>query len=42
MATALLVNPPATAIASIVSEEDTVIAPVYLVDEALGVVPFVV
>jgi hypothetical protein len=37
-----VVYPLATAIASRVSVEETVIAPVYGVDEVVGVVPFVV
>ena len=37
-----LVYPEATAIASIVSVADTVIAPVYLVDAVVGVEPLVV
>src|SRR5215469_16014721 len=40
--TVLLMNPLATAIASIVSVLLTVIGPVYFVDEVVGVVPFVV
>jgi hypothetical protein len=42
VATSLLVRPKATARASTVVVADNVIAPVYLVDEAVGVVPFVV
>jgi hypothetical protein len=38
----LLVKPVLTAIASSVSEALTVMVPEYFVDEAVGVVPFVV
>ena len=41
-ATALLVKPVATAMASMVSEAATVMAAVYLVDAAVGTVPLVV
>jgi hypothetical protein len=41
-ATALDEYPLAVAIASSVSDDETVIAPVYLVEETVGVVPFVV
>ena len=41
-ATALLVSPVATAIACSVSVELTVIAPVYWVEDVVGVVPLVV
>jgi hypothetical protein len=41
-ATALFENPVATAIASMVSVDETVIAPLYRVDDAVGIVPFVV
>ena len=40
--TALLVTPVATPIACTVSDVPTVIAPVYFVDEVVGVVPSVV
>jgi hypothetical protein len=40
--TVLLMNPLATAIASIVSVLLTVIGPAYFVDEVVGVVAFVV
>ena len=41
-ATALLVSPVATAIASSVSVELTVMGPVYWVEDVVGVVPLVV
>ncbi len=41
-AVGLVVKPVATAIASIVSEADTVIGPVYFVEAVVGVVPLVV
>ena len=41
-ATALVVYPLATAMAVMVSVEDTVIGPTYLVDAVVGVVPSVV
>jgi hypothetical protein len=42
LATELFVSPLATAIASIVSVEETVIAPVYLVELVVGAAPLVV
>ena len=42
VATALFAIPLATAIASIVVVELTLIGPVYFVEEVVGVVPFVV
>ena len=39
-ATALLVYPVATAIASMVSDAETAMAAVYLVEAVVGVVPF--
>jgi hypothetical protein len=42
VATALFEYPVATAMASRVSAADTVIAPVYLVEELVGVVPLLV
>lgn len=42
MATALLLWPVATAIASMVSVDDTEMAPVYGVELAVGAVPLVV
>ena len=42
MATALLLSPVAIAIASMVSVDDIVMAPVYGVELAVGAVPLVV
>jgi hypothetical protein len=42
VATALLVKPLAAAIASSVSVDETVIAPTYIVELVVGVVPLVV
>ena len=41
-ATELFENPEAVAIASIVSEADTEIGPLYTAEPAVGIVPFVV
>jgi hypothetical protein len=42
LATGLVLNPAATAMASIVSVAETLIAPLYTAELAVGVVPFVV